>query len=111
MYLLAYRALTDVVHILAVAVFFRQGTCTPSSDGSLASYCAAKNAKAKLNYHVLNGKAIRIMWANRNARSRADKSGNIFIKARFLLLRQSFVLLRLSNIGNVLTEFVFSIRL
>lgn len=45
--------------------------------------CVAKNAKAKLNYHVLNGKAIRIMWASKNARTRADKSGNIFIKARF----------------------------
>lgn len=44
---------------------------------------AAKNAKAKLNYHVLNGKAIRIMWANKNARTRADKSGNIFIKVRW----------------------------
>ena len=42
---------------------------------------AAKNAKAKLNYHVLNGKAIRIMWANKNARTHTDKSGNIFIKA------------------------------
>jgi hypothetical protein len=52
----------------------------------VAAACAAKNAKSKLNYHVLNGKAIRIMWANRNARSRADKSGNIFIKARFVRL-------------------------
>lgn len=47
---------------------------------------AAKTAKAKLNYHMLNGKAIRIMWANKNARNRADRNGNIFIKARFLLL-------------------------
>eukprot|EP00892_Ulva_mutabilis_P010582 jgi/Ulvmu1/7897/UM004_0129.1 len=41
---------------------------------------AAKTAKAKLNYHVLNGKAIRIMWANKNSGTSKDKSGNIFIK-------------------------------
>eukprot|EP00892_Ulva_mutabilis_P010588 jgi/Ulvmu1/7901/UM004_0133.1 len=41
---------------------------------------AANTAKTKLNYHVLNGKAIRIMWATKNARNRVNSSGNIFVK-------------------------------
>jgi hypothetical protein len=47
-------------------------------DGLLL--CAAKNAKDNLNYKEVNGKPIRIMWANRNPTARKSKEGNIFIK-------------------------------
>lgn len=43
---------------------------------------AAKNAKENLNYKEINGKPIRIMWAQRNPNARKNKDGNIFIKAR-----------------------------
>ena len=49
------------------------------------AFCAAKNAKENLNYKEINGKPIRIMWANRNPNARKNKDGNIFIKARLLL--------------------------
>lgn len=41
---------------------------------------AAKIAKENLNYKEIQGKPIRIMWANRNPTARKDKEGNIFIK-------------------------------
>jgi hypothetical protein len=41
---------------------------------------AAKNAKENLNYKEVNGKPIRIMWANRNSTIRKSKEGNIFVK-------------------------------
>ena len=48
------------------------------------SFCqpAADNARQKLNYYVLNGKPIRIMWAHKDPSFRKSGVGNIFIKVR-----------------------------
>lgn len=44
---------------------------------------AADNARQKLNYYVLNGKPIRIMWAHKDPSFRKSGVGNIFIKVCF----------------------------
>lgn len=35
-----------------------------------------------LNYHVVNGKPMRIMWSHRDPSARKSGVGNIFIKVR-----------------------------
>ncbi len=51
-----------------------------------------------LNYHVLNGKPMRIMWSHRDPSARKSGVGNIFIKvggsaARCLTCRPRVLLL------------------
>jgi polyadenylate-binding protein len=41
---------------------------------------AAERALEQLNYHVLNGKPLRIMWSHRDPAFRKSGVGNIFIK-------------------------------
>ncbi|GIL91120.1 hypothetical protein Vretimale_9567 [Volvox reticuliferus] len=41
---------------------------------------AAERAMETLNYHVLNGKPMRIMWSHRDPSARKSGVGNIFIK-------------------------------
>jgi hypothetical protein len=53
-------------------------SCTACEQS--CSHYAAKNALESLNYKEINGKPIRIMWANRNPNARKNKEGNIFIK-------------------------------
>lgn len=43
---------------------------------------AADRALDALNYHVINGKPIRIMWSHRDPSFRKSGLGNIFIKVR-----------------------------
>lgn len=41
---------------------------------------AAERAMEALNYQVVNGKPIRIMWSHRDPSTRRSGVGNIFIK-------------------------------
>lgn len=43
-------------------------------------YCSAERALENLNYTVLNGKPLRIMWSHRDPSYRKSGVGNIFIK-------------------------------
>lgn len=43
---------------------------------------AAVRALERLNFHLLNGKPIRIMWSQRDPSYRKSGLGNVFIKVR-----------------------------
>lgn len=55
---------------------------TEACQAHLGWFCAAKTALDKLNYKVLNGQAIRIMWSQRDPNLRKTGMGNIFVKVR-----------------------------